>query len=611
MFRRIVEFDFGIPCSGRLVDAFGMRDIKSPVWRRQLARRVWFARFIVFQGPFMAVLQTASGEHIGEKHAIAGSLAILGRHPDCHVVLDSGAVSRQHAQITCVDGKYFIEDLRSRNGTFVNNQAIQTAHQLQDGDRLKICDLSFTFFHDQPSERIPPIGLSTLAEAMLIDDGDHVGRSTIMSKLDVTSGAAGVRVNVNPETKLRAVIEITENLRRSLKVDDVLPKLLDSLFKIFVQADRGFVVLRGPAGQLLIKAVKQRRAENEDMIRISRTIINHVLDSKQAILSADAATDARFEMSQSIADFRIRSMMCAPLVSNEGEALGAIQIDTTDQRSRFQQDDLDVLAGVANQAAFVLENAQLHEQAVKQQGIQRDLELAHKVQQSLLPSAPPRLEGFHFFDFYEPANQVGGDFYDYIRLPDGRIAIVLADVSGKGVSAALVMARISSEVRYSLVSEPTVSDAVNRINTTFCQAGWDDRFVTMVLLMLDPHRQEVTLVNAGHMPPLLRKGANKVEPAGDDLSGLPLGVDIDHHYLSSTIAFEPGDFMTIFTDGISEAMNAGNQLYGIERLSTQIGSPVDDVGSLGRHILDDVKQFVGGRPQSDDMCLVCFGRDRR
>ena len=199
-----------------------------------------------------------------------------------------------------------------------------------------------------------PGTMPTLTEsAMLIDDGDAPGKSTIMSKIDISSGLAGVRINVNPEVKLRAVIEVAENLRKALSVDSVLPKLLDSLFKIFVQADRGFVVLRGAnPGQLVIKAVKQRRADSEDMIRISRTIINTVLEAKQAILSADAAADARFEMSQSIADFRIRSMMCAPLVNSDGESLGVIQVDTIDQRSRFQQEDLDVLASVANQAAF-------------------------------------------------------------------------------------------------------------------------------------------------------------------------------------------------------------------------------------------------------------------
>ncbi|HEV2968987.1 MAG TPA: SpoIIE family protein phosphatase [Pirellulales bacterium] len=558
-------------------------------------------------------MQSITGDNAGERHTLNGPKAILGRHPDCQIVLDSGAVSRQHAEITCTDGDFFIQDLGSRNGTIVNGQAIQARHRLQDGDRLKICDLSFAFYRDQPSDRAPVPGIAPLADAMLIDDADeHTGKSTIMSKLDISSGTAGVRVSVNPEVKLRAVIEITENLRSALSVDSVLPKLLESLFKIFVQADRGFVVLRGAnPGQLLIKAVKQRRADSEDMIRISRTIVNSVLDGKQAILSADAAADSRFEMSQSIADFRIRSMMCAPLVNSEGDALGVIQIDTIDQRARFQQDDLDVLASVANQAAFALENAQLHERSLKQREVEKELELAHKVQQSLLPSAPPILEGYCFFDFYEPANQVGGDFYDYIPLPGGRLAIVLADVSGKGVPAALVMARVSSEVRYCLASEPSVAEAVSRVNASFCKAGWDDKFVTFVLTLIDPAREEATIVNAGHMAPLLRRGSGKVVAVGegDDDGGPPLGIDADFQYTAITHPLARGDFLTMFTDGISEAMNPDNKLYGLDRLSTQMGRAVENVSDLGREILADVKRFVSGRPQSDDMCLVCFGRE--
>jgi serine phosphatase RsbU (regulator of sigma subunit) len=134
--------------------------------------------------------------------------------------------------------------------------------------------------------------------------------------------------------------------------------------------------------------------------------------------------------------------------------------------------------------------------------------------------------------------------------------------------------------------------------------------VTFVLTLLDPAKQEITLVNAGHMPPLLRRADGKVEPIGDDDSaGLPLGIDSDSQYCSSTLPFARGDFLTMFTDGISEAMNPDNKLYGIERLSGAIGRQAADVAALGRVILDDVKQFVSGRSQSDDMCLVCFGRE--
>ncbi len=558
----------------------------------------------------MAILEFLSGEQAGHQLNLTEETAVLGRHPDCNIVLDQGAVSRQHAAISLIDGEYHIEDLNSRNGTFVNGSPVHEPRKLTNGDRLKICDLEFAFYVDSRVRRPKVLdrGTDAFFEGRFWDESEGKPQAQIMSKLDVSASSSGVRLAVNPEVKLRAVIEITQNLSKALSLDIVLPKLLDSLFKIFVQADRGFVLLRGADGRLVPKAVKFRRPDSDETIRISRTIVNQVMETQQAVLSADAASDSRFEMSQSIADFRIRSMMCAPLVNGDGRSIGVLQLDTSDHRGRFQQEDLDVLAGVASQAAIAIDNAQLHEAAIRQHQMERDLKLAHKVQQGLLPSAPPKLEGYHFFDFYEPANQIGGDFYDYIPLPDGRMAIVLADVSGKGISAALVMAKLSSDVRYALVAEPTVAKAVRNINNSFIKSGWEDRFVTFVLTVLNPAQHEVTLVNAGHMPPYLRVGEGRVEAVGDEISGIPLGVDENYEYESMTVPLGRNEFLAAFTDGFSEALNAKNELYGLERLRSRIGYPVKDVAELGHVILDDVKFFVGGHPQSDDMCLVCFGR---
>ncbi len=446
----------------------------------------------------------------------------------------------------------------------------------------------------------------------LLDDETGSPASSVMSKLDVSSSNSGLRLSVNPEVKLRAMIEIAQNLGKAVSLDEVLAKLLDSLFKIFMQADRGFVILRsGPEGVLVPKAVKFRRPDDEDQIRVSRTIVNQVMKTQEAMLSADAASDSRFDTSQSIADLRIRSMICAPLVDSDGNSLGVIQIDAQDSRHRFQKEDLDVLASIASQAAIAVDNAQLHETSLKQQAMQRDLELAHKVQQGLLPSAPPTLGGYHFFDFYEPANQVGGDYYDYVELSRHRLAVVLGDVSGKGVSAALLMAKLSGEVRFCLASEPTPAAAVSRINSSFSRSGWQDRFVTFVLAVLDAEHDELTIVNAGHMAPLLRHSEGVVEEIGDEQAGLPLGVDADYQYDQYTRKIVPGDFLALFTDGISEAMNDAGDLYGLERLRQLMSQQAANVDELGRFILDDVKRFVGGRPQSDDMCLACFGRVRQ
>jgi serine phosphatase RsbU (regulator of sigma subunit) len=170
------------------------------------------------------------------------------------------------------------------------------------------------------------------------------------------------------------------------------------------------------------------------------------------------------------------------------------------------------------------------------------------------------------------------------------------------------MAKLSGEVRYCLAAEPDPARAVSQINASFCRSGWDDRFVTFVLTVLDPKRNEVCIVNAGHMPPFIRHQCGNVDALGESQSGLPLGVDTDYRYESCNRELLPGECLVAFTDGFSEAMNSEGELYGLERLETQIAAPGVSSVSLGRRILDDVKTFVGSHPQSDDMCLACFGR---
>jgi len=267
-----------------------------------------------------------------------------------------------------------------------------------------------------------------------------------------------------------------------------------------------------------------------------------------------------------------------------------------------------VLASVACQAAIAVENAQLHEIVLQEATLRRELAVAHKVQQGFLPAAPPQLEAYEFSDSYEPAKELGGDYFDYIQLPGKRLAIALADVSGKGVSAALLMAKLASETRYCLLSEPTPAAAVSRLSETFCGTRWEDRFVTMILAVLDPARHEVCLVNAGHMAPLLRRASGEIEPAGESVGGLPLGVSEGIEYAQVSISLATGDSLTMYTDGIPDAMNVANDLYGYKRLEAQLAASFDGVKSLVKRILEDVRRFAGNQPQSDDMCLTCFGR---
>lgn len=546
----------------------------------------------------MAVLNVINGPDSGQQFPLKGECSLIGRHRDCAIVLDFSAVSARHAQINQVGDDYYVEDLNSRNGTFVNGQRLQRRHLLRNNDRLRICDTLFSF-HQEPFGPTPAL--------LMVDDPDD--SSVVKATLDVSSSHTRLRAGINAEDKLHAIIGMIENLGSTLVVDDVLPKILDSVFEIFAQADHGFVVLKDPdTGSLALKAGKHRRAGGPETVRVSLTIIHRAMTSKEAILSVDAATDERFEKSKSVADLHIRSMMCVPLIDSQAQALGAIQLETRDQDSHFQQGDLDVLASIARLTTFAIANAQLHETLLHQQATQRDLMLARQVQRGFLPQARPSIRGYDFFEFYEPAHQVGGDYYDYIHLPGERLAVVVADVSGKGIPAALLMARLSAEVRYCLASDRRPAEAVNRLNAAFLASGPDDHIVTIMLAVIAPNEDEVTIVNAGHVGPLVRRADGKVEAVSEDQRGLPIGVAAEESYRQSPLRLAPGETLIAFTDGVTDARNPRGDFFGIKRLYARLADTADNASALGRGILADVTNFVASERQTDDMCLVCIRR---
>src|SRR6187399_2835423 len=307
----------------------------------------------------MAFLELVKGSAAGSRFELDGDRSIIGRSADCEVPIDVPAVSRRHAAILRERGRYFIEDLQSRNGTILNDKRLTDRTPLDEGDLFVICDQEFRFHTGLGTGVLDPMrNLEESSIAELVDDAKDPTRASVMATFDVGNGSVSWGLSAKPEVKLAALIEISNNLAQTLAVEDILPKILDSLFKIFTQADRGFVVMRPRAdGPLVPVAVKTRRAGDEERMRISRTIVEEAMKSRKAILSADAASDERFGMAQSIADFSIRSMMCAPMMGGDGQAIGVIQIDTLNQRSRFTDSDLEVLASVASQAAVSIDTA--------------------------------------------------------------------------------------------------------------------------------------------------------------------------------------------------------------------------------------------------------------
>jgi serine phosphatase RsbU (regulator of sigma subunit) len=335
------------------------------------------------------------------------------------------------------------------------------------------------------------------------------------------------------------------------------------------------------------------------------------METVQALLSEDASADKRFDLSQSIADCRIRSVMVVPLtMKSTGKAFGVIQLDTQDRHKKFTQDDLKLLMAVAGQAAIALENAKLHENLVARAGLERDMKLAQQVQLSFLPKRSPQAPGYEFHAHYEPALEVGGDYYDFIPLPNQRIAIMLGDVAGKGVPAALLMAKVSSEGRFCMLTQQTPGEAIFKLNEQMQEAGMLDRFVTLAAGVLDYTTHQVAVVNAGHLPPLVyRKALDKVvEAAPRDLAGFPLGVSDGIPYESCNIALEPGDCVALFTDGVTEAKDKSGRDFEMKGALEVLQNGPKTPKAMCERLVAAVKQHAAGLKQHDDITVACFGR---
>ncbi|MDQ3329766.1 MAG: FHA domain-containing protein, partial [Planctomycetota bacterium] len=441
----------------------------------------------------MPFLRVEQGSCPGQLLEVAGERVVIGRHPGCEIVLDNAAVSRQHAQISESHGSYFLEDLRSRNRTFLNGRPIEGTAELQDGDAIEFCDLSFRFYVNQPpAEGIrPSIGSTADRQnamrtpalpfdaTVAANDEDDKGKATapliesgssILSTVPLNE-ASSLLLAVKPEQKLRAVLDIGRSLGHALELGDVLEKTLDGLFRVFPQADHGFVLLKeGEKSKLTVRAAKSRKA-SEAAPEVSMTVVRRAMKTGEAILSADVTGDSRFAGSDSIATMSLRSVMCVPLFSQGEEPFGVVQLDCDDASRPFTKDDLDVLASVAGQIGLAVENARLHTELVAQRDIQRELDFAMQVQLGFLPSHPPDVPGYEFFDHYEAAQRVGGDYFDYVELADGRIAVTVGDVAGKGVPAALLMARLFSSARYQLLTRPTPGEALGSLNSEIARTA--------------------------------------------------------------------------------------------------------------------------------------------
>ncbi|QDU22421.1 SpoIIE family protein phosphatase [Urbifossiella limnaea] len=564
--------------------------------------------------PALVLLKSPTGGTPGDRIPLDGDLIVLGRDAEtCQIVLPHHAISRRHAQISRANGHYYVEDLKSRNETVLNGRKVTARTQLRAEDRLKLCDFLFKYEDERArSADKPPLPEHFTRDAD--DEPDSSGATTIE--------ATGSRINAQhfldtqPNDRLRALLDISTSLSRTLDLDPLLNQVAETMLKEFKQADRCFIILLDDAGRMVPRAVRVRRGDPEEA-RFSRTIIRKAVDTQHSYLSEDASADASLPANASIAEFKIRSVMCVPLVTAEGKSLGAIQLDTQDRSKKFREDDLNLLTIVANLAGVAVEKAKLHENALNAEKAKKEMELARAVQLGFLPQSMPTVDGYEFFAHYSPAQTIGGDYYDAVVLPNGRLAVVLGDVAGKGVPAALLVAKLSSEVRFCLLSEPDPVKAVGMLNDQMISGGLGDRFVTLAVMLIDTVAHQMTVVNAGHMNPrMFRVGPHDLDDAiSTDQTGTPLGVMPGYEYESVTLRLEVGDVVAVFTDGVTDAMSPSGALYGPEGVDECLLPPNDAIAAanwrprrVGDQLVTAVKRHAAGRAQNDDIAVIVFGR---
>lgn len=565
----------------------------------------------------MPLLTSSSATVLNKRVKIEQAPIVIGRHPDCEVQVDDGSVSRRHAQIVYVKPHYYLEDLNSRNGSMLNNEFVTGRTRLFDGSEIQICDIVFRFTRSSvsPSNRGRPTLVSGSAENYsasvfsLSEEPAPENESQLVSQLDVQSHTLGDIRHVNADAKLKVLMKIAHALSDLVERNDVLERILDFLFDLFVQADRGFVMLKDENGSLQPLGFKCRRPTDDENIRVSSTIAEMVMNSRRPIISRDAAIDDRFDTKESIMDFQIRSIMCAPLINSREESIGVIQLDTLRQTIAFGEEDLEMFVTVAMQASLAIQKSDLFSLQKKTQDLRKDLSLAHELQRRFLPQRAPDIDGYEFFSWYRPMQQVGGDYFDYIVLDNDRVAIVVADVVGHGITAALLMAKVSAESRFALATEPDPIAAVKRMNENLSSLHID-RFVTLALILIDSKTHSATVVNAGHMPPILRKASDKsLTSIAVEEAGVPLGVMDDFDYESTQVVLEPGDSLLLYTDGVNEAMDKdGKQLTTAGMIEDIQISQTTTPETIGQSVCESVSRHVGKTDMIDDACLVCVGR---
>jgi serine phosphatase RsbU (regulator of sigma subunit) len=539
----------------------------------------------------MASLVILDGPNAGQRFSLSRDRNLIGRQPDTAIYLESLAVSRQHAQIVQKGGAFYLEDLGSSNGTFLNGFKIKEAIALAEHDRIQIGPYTLALRPEQPAP---------LSET----------NTVVRARVEAASSNQSLYLT-NPANKLRMVLEISQHLGHTLELEPLLNTLLEQLIRLFPQADRGMVVLC-EGDRLIVRAQRGRHEKPVTDYPFSRTLVRRALDEGVGLLSEDVSIDPSVQMTSTLMSLNLRSFLCVPLLGRQNRKLGVIQLDCIRSAAGFRQEDLEMLTALAIQVSVVLENAALHAERLREARLKQDLLMARDIQQSFLPKDFNLLadRGVELFARVYPAREVSGDLYDFFLLPDGRLAFCLGDVSGKGMPAALFMIAVRTLLRLLTPTASGPSELMQRLNHALVADNPTNLYVTLAHGIFDPADGSLLLACGGHPPPLLRRKDGKVEEV-PVRPGALLGSSLVPLVLEDTrLTLNPGELLVLYTDGITEAYhNSRREMFGVERLQEVLcqagGMPLE---ACSERVVSTVSRFTGEVELQDDQTLFLLRR---
>jgi serine phosphatase RsbU (regulator of sigma subunit) len=524
---------------------------------------------------------------------LSGERLSIGRSSTAELSFPEDAgLSRQHFVIEALGGDWMVQDLGSKNGTFVNNVPLRARLVLKPGDRITAGHMAIVYC---------PASAGEGAGVVAFDAGDQPSSttSTVVTSLEDASKTILVeRPGARAQTSVQALIQAGQELSENRPLADLFRVIL-ALSIQAVKAQRGVVMLL--EGERLVP-----RAHKGEGLRISARVRDRVIEERCSILVRDTQLDDDFKSRMSIVEQKVHTMMAVPLQTKE-RIIGLIYVDSPFVVHEFTRDDLSLLTVMANTAAIRIENVRLAEIEEADRIMQRDLLQAAEIQKGMLPDKAPAAAGADLAGFNAACRTVGGDYYDFFPYPDGRVGLALGDVSGKGMPASLMMMALHARVQVLAEDPRDLAAFMTRLNKATCSKCPSDRFITFFFSVLDPKTGDLAFANAGHNPPIVMRASGESEMLDD--GGPVLGVLPLARYGERRAHLDPGDMLVLYSDGVTEATNHAYDEFGEQRLIEVLRCHrKEPAAEIVEAVTAAVAEFAAGAPPADDITLVVAKR---